>query len=1032
MYSKWKKEKFSDNIFNSPTAEFRGAPFWAWNSALDTDMLRRQVDIFAEMGFGGFNMHVRQGLATEYLGDDFMNAVSACIDQAEKNNIFAWLYDEDRWPSGCAGGFVTKEIRYRAKGLLMTCKKRDNAVYKYEDAVENGRPVFLAAFSLNVDENGFLTSYSRISENDECENKRYFYCITARGGEPRYNYQSYVDVLSKPAIDRFIELTHERFRKNIGDKFGNTVPAIFTDEPQVQYCKNLNSGHSKGDVSSAWTWDFADTFKSACGFDIIEKLPEIFFRKSNEENTSVRYYYYRHVSERFCEAFLDNIGDWCEKNNIMLTGHMMCEDSLKDITRICTDPMRGYVSMQLPGIDVLKDKRLFTTAKQCDSIVRQMGKAGMISELYGVTNWDYDFRGHKSQGDWQACLGVNVRVPHLSWQTMKGEGKRDYPASIFYQSPWYKQYKIIEDHYARLNTALTRGKAVADIAVLHPIETYWTKYCSEAESGNDCAELDKNFSEVCEWLLRNSVSFDYISESTLPILTNTISSPLRVGAMEYSTIIVDSCENLRPYTIEVLREFAKEGGRLILSGNLPHISCGIESEEAKALRSFASDVIPHSKQKLIGAIADTRDVLIENSDGTATEDFLYTRRREGNTDWLFIAQANAPELWHIPAKRKIRITVNGMYKPTLYDTVSGNISDIPYRSREGRTEIFYDMFDFDSLLIKLDVQDTPSEYIPGDVEIVRYDLDMPYAVDYRLEEPNVLVLDMAEWSLDGSDLNRKEEILRIDETVRKRLGLTARAVKTVQPWAVAKEPEDHKLYLKFTFRSEIECDNVKLAIENLHSAEIKFNGKNISTEQNGYYVDWEIPTCALGTVEKGENVIEISIPFGVRTDIENCFVIGEFGVSTRGREARITALPEDIVYGNAATQGLAFYGGNLIYNTEVSLDESSALEFEISYYKGALVRVMVDGEEMGYIWKSPFRLITPELGAGEHKISYTVYGNRFNTFSALHSLVSDKKEIYTGPMYWHSTGFEWSYEYNLRPFGIIKAPIVRKYKEIKK
>jgi hypothetical protein len=62
----------------------------------------------------------------------------------------------------------------------------------------------------------------------------------------------------------------------------------------------------------------------------------------------------------------------------------------------------------------------------------------MLSELYGVTNWDYDFRGHKSQGDWQACLGVTVRVPHLAWQTMKGEGKRDYPASIFYQSPRYK------------------------------------------------------------------------------------------------------------------------------------------------------------------------------------------------------------------------------------------------------------------------------------------------------------------------------------------------------------------------------------------------------------------------------------------------------------------------------------------------------------------------------------------------------------------------------------------------------------------
>jgi len=1031
IYNKWRKEEFSDDVFKTPTSEFRGAPFWAWNSVLEPDALKKQIDIFNEMGFGGFNMHVRQGLATEYLGDDFMKAIRACVERAEEQNMLAWLYDEDRWPSGCAGGFVTKEIKYRAKGLLMTSKRRE-AVYTAEDAEKSGKPLFLGAFSLAIDENGCLGSYVRVAEDSECENKRYFYCVTARGGEPRFNYQSYVDALSKEAIDKFIEITHERFREQIGEKFGSTVPAIFTDEPQIQYCKNLSSGHSKGDVSAAWTWDFADSFMKAYGFDILERLPEIFFKNAVSGDESVRYYYYRHVSERFSEAFLGNIGAWCEKNNIMLTGHMMCEDNLCDITRICTDPMLGYTCMQLPGIDVLKDKRLFTTAKQCDSIVRQMGKDGMISELYGVTNWDYDFRGHKSQGDWQACLGVSVRVPHLAWQTMKGEGKRDYPASIFYQSPWYKQYKIIEDHYARVNTALTRGVAVSRVAVLHPIETYWTKYCSEAESAAERAELDKNFADVCNWLLRNSVNFDYISESTLPMLAKEPSSSLKVGLMEYSTVIVDSCENLRPYTIKLLSEFARAGGRLILSGNLPHLSGGRSSAEAAALADVATLVIPHSKSDLISAVAPERDVVIKNADGTVTESYLYTRRRDGDTDWIFIAAADAPELLHIPTKKKIAITVKGMYKVSLYDTVSGDIYPIEFKTENGNTVIYSDMFDFDSLLLRLDATSEHSCYEPEAFDIVRYDIDTSFVTDYRLEEPNVLVLDMAEWSLDGGSIHKREEILRIDEIIRKKLGLTLRAIKTVQPWAVANEPEDHRVYLRFNFRSDIEYKDAVFALENLRSAEIKFNGIVVDTTPTGYYVDFEIPTCRLGMIKKGENILEISFPFGVRTDMENCFVIGNFGVACRGREARITALSEDIAYGNAANQGLAFYGGNLTYDTHISLDEDTALEFEISYYKGALVRVAVDGRDMGYIWKAPFRLVTPMLSAGEHSVSYTVYGNRFNTFSGLHSLVSDKRDVYTGPMYWHSTGFEWSYEYNLRPFGILKAPVVRKYKKVKK
>ena len=83
---------------------------------------------------------------------------------------------------------------------------------------------------------------------------------------------------------------------------------------------------------------------------------------------------------------------------------------------------------------MLCGNREYTTAKQAQSIVRQMGKNGMLSELYGVIGWDGDFREHKLHGDWQAALGVTQRVHHLAWFSMRGYRKRDYPQSIFYQS----------------------------------------------------------------------------------------------------------------------------------------------------------------------------------------------------------------------------------------------------------------------------------------------------------------------------------------------------------------------------------------------------------------------------------------------------------------------------------------------------------------------------------------------------------------------------------------------------------------------
>ena len=108
--------KFLQKIEN-PGAEFRGAPFWAWNSKLDPQELRWQIAKLHDMGIGGFFMHARVGLNTKYLGKEWFDCIRTCIEEAKKYNMNAWLYDEDRWPSGAAGGIVTKNHAYRMRSL---------------------------------------------------------------------------------------------------------------------------------------------------------------------------------------------------------------------------------------------------------------------------------------------------------------------------------------------------------------------------------------------------------------------------------------------------------------------------------------------------------------------------------------------------------------------------------------------------------------------------------------------------------------------------------------------------------------------------------------------------------------------------------------------------------------------------------------------------------------------------------------------------------------------------------------------------
>jgi len=128
--------------FLNPGTEYRGKPFWAWNGKLDKDELLKQIHVMKEMGFGGFFMHSRTGLATEYLGEEWFELINACADEAEKLGMEAWLYDEDRWPSGTAGGMVTIEPRFRLKFIHLEIMPSEE--FHWHDNI-------LAAFSCRLE-----------------------------------------------------------------------------------------------------------------------------------------------------------------------------------------------------------------------------------------------------------------------------------------------------------------------------------------------------------------------------------------------------------------------------------------------------------------------------------------------------------------------------------------------------------------------------------------------------------------------------------------------------------------------------------------------------------------------------------------------------------------------------------------------------------------------------------------------------------------------------------------------------------------
>ena len=152
FYKKNTTEKLSDELFKNPTSEYRGTPFWAWNCKMDAEMLGEQIDVLREMGFGGFHMHSRSGMAMPYLQKEFMDLVRFCTDKAKSENMLAYLYDEDRWPSGSAGGIVTKNPRFRQKKLIFTVTPREH--FPQTVARNEGKPYLAAAYDITLNAKG--------------------------------------------------------------------------------------------------------------------------------------------------------------------------------------------------------------------------------------------------------------------------------------------------------------------------------------------------------------------------------------------------------------------------------------------------------------------------------------------------------------------------------------------------------------------------------------------------------------------------------------------------------------------------------------------------------------------------------------------------------------------------------------------------------------------------------------------------------------------------------------------------------------
>jgi hypothetical protein len=647
----------------------------------------------------------------------------------------------------------------------------------------------------------------------------------------------------------------------------------------------------------------------------------------------------------------------------------------------------------MPGMDLLVDSIEYNTAKQVSSVARQNGLKGAMSEIYGVTHWYFTFEGHKGCGDWQAALGITFRVHHLTWVSMAGEGKRDYPACIGYQSPWYKEYGYIEDHFARVGVAMTRGRPVTRVGVIHPIESYWLAFGPD-RSGDELEVQDRAFAELTSWLLHGLIDFDFISESLLPSQTSgkTRGKKLQVGKCEYDTIVVPNLRTIRSTTLRILRDFTKAGGKVIVAGSAPEFIDAKKTKIAPIIEQ--GKYIMWSQQSVLVALEEFREIRIMKTDGTPTDKLLYQMRQDGDGLFIFICNTDRDS----PVTTTVQ--VRGSWHVKMLETLTGEEKCVQSSTKGGWTTFPYRFEGCASLLLRLhsftEVLEVDNANLPGQVHRTTMSVELE---SIELSEPNVLMLDYAEYKLNDSPWSKPTEILRIDNLIRDELQIPRKGAAWKQPWAVPdseRAPRTH-VTLRFSFNSTFTITSpTQLALEDASNIAVILNNTTLSTkkQRDGWWVDEAITTLQIppNTILKGNNSLILSFPFGILTNVERVYLLGDFAVSLHPYPHIQSLDMKSLTWGDITTQGLPFYAGNVIYHCSVmiptlcSSTSKQTTTLSVPKFSSPVLTVhnTKTNDKLGRIAFQPHTLHLGEVKEGNHKISITAFGNRYNAFGHIH------------------------------------------------
>ncbi len=1005
-------------IAKQPNQDYRPIPFWSWNDKLEADELERQIHLMHDAGIGGFFMHARGGLLTEYLGKEWFDMTKTSIHTADECSMNPWAYDENGWPSGFGSGIVNGlGIRYQQKYL------RNRKITPSELAeAENVIAVY-------------TTAGKRISEeqaNQESEILLLYYDVNPY----------YVDTLDLEVTEKFIETVHQAYYDSLTEAERKSMKGFFTDEPQI----------SRNGIP--WSFAHEAEYRSAWNEELLDVLPQLFFRFSGWERT--RWRFWRLTTHLFMNHFMKPIYDWCDAHGWQLTGHQVCEDNYDSQLTCNGAVMPHYQYYHVPGMDALgRNPITLATTLQLASAAAQTGKKQILSETFALCGWAVDFADLKWLYQWQTVHGINLLCQHLEGYSLRGIRKRDYPASLFIHQPWWSNYKPFNDAFSRVGVLLTEGEIRTNVLLLHGISTAHIFYDTTLDTTDHYMKYSDNFESLSRLLESAHLNHHYGDETLMEQHGSVKNGRLVIGKQSYGLVIMPKLMNLSSAQAELLAEFIRQGGKVLALKNDIDAHFYINGELADDLTLLKDITWYDSAEDMVQEAMNLADPICSVVKGTESGNIA---KLSAQAEHINVARRYyndfdgkpATLYYYVNTKRfdsfetELYLDVPGV---EMFDSETGKVVPVHYEKTANGIRIPYRFEPAGALLIIARDYETVSA-----TPVCHPEKSLAMRPEFNIAEctENLLTLDYCAYEVDGKQISSREYVLTVQEELLK-----------------LERDADTVLIFEFTAGSSYNPgEPLTLLLEHPERYEISVNGTVVSNRPDGFFADKAFERIAIGNaVIAGKNTIRLRTTFhqpeetyaGIRaarkfeseknklsfdSEIEAVYLCGNFGVSTTAKFKELDrnafrcagpftleAAPEKVDITHIEQSGFPFFAGNITLTQELELTKEEAEEpcrIAFSHLFANVAEISINGKEIGKLNRPDYSLDIPAdtLKAGVNTLQIKLINSLRNMLGPHHKEEGELFGVGPGSFYKDQGVFcskqpqDWNDNYCFLRFGV--------------